>query len=616
MIYRFVSLVWNQEDARAAATAEFIATQLHKTSPHAWEKAYEGAGIIVFQSGAHVGRMQAYRLAGDGGVVVGRLFRNDYTSQTTDLDAATSRKCLQTRGQHLVDNYWGRYITFLCDHPARTKYIMRDPVGDFPCFVTPYQGVDIYFSDMEDPARFDFLTFTINWEYIKKNLALPFLQKTGTGLNEVDEVLPAECRAVGPEETTSRFTWDPSKIAQTDIIEDAEEAARLVRETVMSCVGAWAGCYDNILHRIGGLDSSIVLACLAKAPKRPEITCSTFYSAAPSCDERFYTRQAADQAGVPLVEYELHPRNVHMERMLHMNRLSKPFPYFNGIDRGDFEVRLAQQKGAQAIFSGVGGDQLFLLGADIYSAYDYVDRYGIDAKLPKIIMQAARQSKKSVSSTIIKVLKNKYINRSQDAFEIIRDDMFSMRETILLNPDIRKTYLSRKALHPLLSPNKRIPAGKYYQILVSACFSIEYYEPTHRQAFVEPAHPLFSQPLVALCLRVPVWLLSLDGISRGLARKAFEHDVPQAIIRRQTKGTPTDYYKKTYMENKKFIRDLLMDGILVKENLIFRDKLDDVLSEKSIHIKSEYLEILYHASLEIWLNSWRDREYNTMKAAV
>lgn len=625
MVYRFVSLVWNKVDARAASVADSIAAQLRKISPHTWEKVYESKGLMVLQSGQHKGRMQAYNLqagahGSSGGVVLGRLFHYDaeglYPSKTDDFGASESELCLRTKGQHLVDNYWGRYVTFLDDQAANAKYIMRDPCGDFPCFSTPYEGVDIYFSDMGDCARFEFLNFTVNWDYIKKNIALPFIQKTHTGLNEVAEILPAECLDIGPDGTKSRFTWDPAKISQTDMIKDVEEAAELVRKTVKKCVAAWADCYDNILHRIGGLDSSIVLACLAEAPNRPDITCSTFFSPAPSFDERSYTRQATKQAGVPLVEHALDYKNVNLERMFHMNRIAKPFPYFNGIDRGCIEVRLAREKGAQAIFSGLGGDQIFFHGPVIYSAHDYVHHNGIDINLLKVTLAAARQGRRSGLSTLSEVVKKRYSGQLQDPFETLRKDLFSQRKTMILNPEIMESYFSQHALHPLLKPTGDVPIGKYFQILMTALFSVEYYEPSHRQEFVEPVHPLLSQPLIELCLRIPTWILSLGGIDRGLARKAFEHDVPRDIIRRQTKGSPYDYYQNTYNENRGFIREFLLNGILAQENIVLQDNLEMALSEGNLGANSEYTEILYHVSLEAWLRSWIDRKGKNIKMAV
>ena len=322
-MYRYMTLMWNRADPEAQKAADFLAAKLGEVSPHVWRKAWGVPGLAVFDSGHDPGRMQTYRLDGDRGVVLGRLFHRDYSSQTTDLDERLSRKCIETRGQHLIDHCWGRYVTFLHDPASNTHWVMRDPTGAFPCFHTPFQGVEIYFSDMQDAANFDFLRFTVNWEYLKANIMLPMFQKTHTGLNEVGEVLPAECVEITPFERKSRFVWDPTKIAETDMIEDPEEAAALLRTTVRSTIGALAGCYDRVVHNLGGLDSSIVLACMAEAPKRPEITCINYFTQSPRGEERFYCRQAASKFGVPLAESELDYRKADLTKVFDSNKLER-----------------------------------------------------------------------------------------------------------------------------------------------------------------------------------------------------------------------------------------------------------------------------------------------------
>lgn len=371
-MYRYITLLWNRADNKAAKAADYIAAQLHKVSPHTWRKAWDGAGITVFDSGEHKGRMQAYRLQDNGGVVLGRLFKSDYSSQTKDLGVAESRACLKTKGQHLIDNYWGRYVAFLYDRTSSTHYAMRDPSGAFPCFHTPFRGVEIYFSDMQDAANFSFLPFTVNWEYLKTNIMLPQYQKIHTGLNEVSEVLPAECVEITPFERKSRFVWDPTKISEADVVEDPEEAAALLRSTVKNTIGALAGCYDRVVHNLGGLDSSIVLACLANARNRPEITAINFYTKSPRGEERFYSRQVANKLGVPLVEAELDYHRADLRKIFKSNKLANPLGFFDCIGLTGDVLTLAEEKRAQALFYGVGGDQVFYQSPYNLGALDYV----------------------------------------------------------------------------------------------------------------------------------------------------------------------------------------------------------------------------------------------------
>jgi asparagine synthase (glutamine-hydrolysing) len=607
-MYRYITLLWNRTDSEAAKTADYIAAELHKVSPHAWRKAWNAQGIAVFDAGEHKGRMQTYRLQEDGGVVLGRLFHKDYTSQTTDLNAAQSRACLATRGQHLIDNYWGRYVAFLHDRTSGANYIMRDPSGAFPCFHTLFRGVEIYFSDMQDAANFDFLPFTVNWEYLKTNIMLPMLQKTHTGLNEVGEVLPAECVEITPFERKSRFVWDPTEISQTDIVEDPEEAAALLRSTVKSTIGALAGCYDRVVHNLGGLDSSIVLAAMADAPRRPEITCINYFTKSPRGEERFYTRQVAHRAGVPLVEAELDYRKVDLAKIFNSNKLASPLGFFDCIGLTGDVLVLAKEKDAQALFYGVGGDNVFYQPPRNLGALDYIRRHGFGKNTLRVAMEASRYGRKSIANTFGDMLRERV--SPAPCYNYVHDTMFEGFRIPLVNPEFVSASGHEQFLHPLLIPDDRMAKGKYLHILISALYSKEHYDHFDMDYYAERVRVYLTQPIIETCLRIPTWIMTHGGVDRGLARKAFQHDLPRDVVRRFSKSTPEEYYNDIYDHNTDLIREYLLDGIMVREGVLRRDKLEMALSKADLRLTVIKFQLLFYLGTEVWLRGWLERPVN------
>ena len=604
-MYRYITLLWNRADNKAAKAADYIAAQLHEVSPHTWRKAWAGAGMTVFDSGEHKGRMQTYRLQDNGGVVLGRLFKNDYSSQTEDLDATESRVCLQTKGQNLIDNYWGRYVAFLHDRASSTHYIMRDPSGAFPCFYTPFRGVEIYFSDMQDAADLPFLPFTVNWEYLKTNIMLPQYQKIHTGLKEVDEVLPAECVEITPFERKSRFVWDPTKVSETDVVEDPEQAAALLRSTVKNTIGALAGCYDRVVHNLGGLDSSIVLACLASAPRRPEITCINFFTKSPRGEERFYTRQAANKFGALLVEAELDYRRVDIRKVLVSNKLASPLGFFDCIGLTGDVPSLAKEKHAEALFYGTGGDNVYYQPARNFGALDYVRRHGFSKAALRIAMEASRYGRKSLPTTLLEMLRERF--SPAPCYDYVHDIVFEGLKIPLVNPEFVGTDGHEKFLHPLLQPDDGMAKGKYLHILMCALFSLEYYDHWRTDYDVERVHVYFTQPIIEACLRIPIWVMTYCGVERGLARMAFQRDLPRDIIRRFSKCTPDEYYNDIYDHNIGFLREYLLEGVMVNERILARDKLEAALSKDGLLVNVIKFRTLGYLATEIWIRGWMQR---------
>ncbi|WP_143435507.1 asparagine synthase-related protein [Henriciella aquimarina] len=118
-------------------------------------------------------------------------------------------------------------------------------------------------------------------------------------------------------------------------------------------------------------------------------------------------------------------------------------------------------------------------------------------------------------------------------------------------------------------------------------------------------HPLISQPLIDLSLRLPTYRLCVNGISRGLARLAFKDAVPDPIRHRMTKAGATHYFIDFLDSNRPKILDALGNGELVQHGLIRREDVDTFLSGDRIRIQSLGRMALVYYSIEAWLRTWR-----------
>lgn len=614
-MYRYITLSWDRRNSAAARVAASIVDAIPTCSPHAWETSYRADGLVVLHSGEQKGRMQTYHMAGDNGVILGRLFRNgnngEYSSQTEDIGETETRRCLASKTQHLIDHYWGRYVTFLHDRASDTKYIMRDPSAAFPCFVTRYEGVDIYFSDMQDAANLEFLPFTVNWDFIRANLMLPLFQKTITGLNEVGEVLPAECVEVTPDGSTSRFVWDPAKIAATNVVEDVDEAAALLRKTVRNTIQALAGCYDGIVHNLGGLDSSIALACMADMPQRPDISCINYFTKSPQGEERFYSRQSANKAGVPLTESELDYRKVDISKIFCSNKLARPHGFFDCIGLTGDVLNLVSEKNADAIFYGIGGDNVFFQPPFNIGALDYVHNNGFGRDTLKVWMEASRYGRKSLPKTLASMISERVF--PAPCYDYVFDLIFDQEPSPFINPNLESIHKYKKYLHPLLLPHDNVAKGKYLHILMSALFSIEHYDHWDNEYLAERVNVYLTQPIIEACMRIPSWVLTSGGIDRGLARIAFRQDLPLDVVARRSKSTPGPFYTDVYANSIDLIRETLLDGALVNENILLREPLEQALRKTDIQLNIVPHLMLGHLGNEAWLSGWLNRSTGRAK---
>ena len=607
MMYRYMALEWDRRDMSAAQVPAVIAAALERVSPHAWTTSHVAPGLQVMDAGAASGRMRTTSV-GTRGVILGQLFprlSSAAVPQVSELDDNEAERCWVSGAQHLVDAYWGRYVAILHDPSGDRCLILRDPTGALPCFVTHHAGVDIYFSDMEDAARLPFLPFSINWDFVRANIMLPMYQKIITGLNEVSEVLPAECLEIASGVRSRRFLWDPYAIAASGIIEDPQAAARELRGVVRATIATLAGGYDRVIHNLGGLDSSIALACLTDAPARPEITAITHFTPTPRGDERAYTRAMARHADVPLIEAELDAARADVRRIFASNRLARPHGFFDCLGLNGHVLETADAVGAQAIFYGVGGDQVFFQPPLNMAALDHVKAHGFGRRSIAVALEASRYGRCRVADTLAAMWRERI--RPEPCYPYVSAALFRRRRLPLVEEAVTEAAGYESLLHPLLRPADDMSKGKYLHILMSAFFSIEHYDHWDTAYTAERVHLFLAQPIIEACLRIPTWVLTYRGIDRGLARRAFAGDLPPVISARLSKNGPDDYYGDLYRRNVDAIRPVLVGGQLVREGILKAGAVERALGAADHSTDAHPPHLLGHFATEAWIERWRQR---------
>jgi asparagine synthase (glutamine-hydrolysing) len=604
-VFHYIGLIWDSTSAETSAAArEMELLLLHRCSTH-WSCGLRETGVAVFHAGARVGSSDIYRSEGQPLLVLGKLFERYHDDGIAPASAAinstTSALIVESSARKLVQHYWGRYVAFTHDRNTGTTRVLRDPSGCLPCFFTTYRGVNVIFARPQDCTSIGVPSFSVNWRFVSAFLAYRALQIRKTGLVEVAEVQPGECIAFSGRGYTKDLYWRPLEVASTNLIEDAADAVLALRATTRACIHAWASCYPSIVHTLsGGLDSSIVASCLADAPNRPAVTCLNYNTETSEGDERRFARLAAQRSGFHLVEKATDPRSIDLRHVLNVAHSPRPWVYTYYLEHSSFEMELARERNAAAIFTGAGGDQVFYQSLAIAGVNDYVTLHGIGPGLMRVAWNAARMDGRSIWSILGEAigqslghLKNSSQTCPQEAKSLLGGRVLEIDRT---DDDLRT---------PWLIGSERVPAGKRDHIRIM-CVPPAFYDPLLPNEFPERTFPLLSQPLIELCLRIPSHILTSGGWDRAIARRAFAAKVPREILRRRHKGSNTDHLKHLMQSNIKFIRELLLDGLLVRHELLDRHRLEEVLSDESAVAATAFEELEDYISTEAWLRHWTD----------
>jgi asparagine synthase (glutamine-hydrolysing) len=625
-MYRFVALLWHPADAHQRARTTSLANAFVTSRP-GWSVVYDGPGALALHAGSHPLRAPGYVLSGNCGVILGKLFRKENGDHATARQIGNeTRRIIDSGGQHLIDHYWGAYVAVLYDAARGRHHVLREPTTNLACYRTGDRGIEVFFSHAEDcvtllPRRFD-----VDRHYLARWLLLNRLISRNCGIEGIEDVPGAERLTFAGTQITRTRLWKPEQIAASAPLEDIGASAKALRQVTQNVINSWASCYEDITHRLsGGLDSSIVAGCLAQAPSRPRIRYLNLFTQlelhrddlrlegvdpriaaaitalAGGGDERYYARLVAQRWRVPLIE---RARSVDMDlkRMWQAPLSLQPALYFTGMDVDDIDLELVGTHRTEAFFSGQAGDSVFFAALEPLGAIDYAWLHGLRRGLWRHACTSAALSRQSVWGVLAAAIRHGRLRHAYLPPIRLLDQPTLAPEAVIrtLKSDDTDSSGSASALPPGKRRHVEGLSGSSYLDFVF-----------HSGTCAAHVNPLNSQPLWEQVLRIPTYALLAGGTSRGLARRAFADLLPPQIAKRQAKATGAPFYQAVVDRNRDFLRETLLDGVLVREGYLDRARLEASLEPRSPRLGTSASQLLSCLAAQAWVHRWRGLRQST-----
>lgn len=602
-MYPYVAFLRNPHRVDGSETVQLLVDRFRHIHPE-WIFLGEGKGLSLFHLPPRGRSAGAIVLPAGSGTILGTIFPRVLDVSPRDwrpeINQHTAEEMVRTGGRYLMNNFWGGYVALLANHGGNVHYVLRDCSGKIPCHILTHGDSTIVTSNIEDLSGLPLARFSINAQYLAGFVYEAELAQRECALNEVKELLAGECLELKEGRSTQFCLWDPRIISREDAVEDFGDAARRVRAVSQACVDFWASKYDRIVHHLsGGLDSSVILGCLKNSAYRPAVTCVHLESSGAGENERAFAQLAADAAGVELVlQPGFSQDSRYDDRMFRLPRAPKPsVAHLGFIIESDLRNLIPLQVKADATWDGQGGDQLFFESRSPFAAVDYAFRHGVTGDYSQHVRDAVRLSKLSYCGVLQKsirlgMLRGKW--RPEDEYR---------RQAMFLNLEILPASIADYVWQPWSDHASDLPPGKRWQISLLG-FLIHRHRPIPGLQYADSHHPLFSQPLFELCLQIPSYTLLRGGINRALERAAFRDFVPESIIRRQNKGSIATTFMSKIRESLPFIRDLILDGVLVQERIIDRSSLEPYLAANRPMNHRVLWPFLSCVAAEVWARSW------------
>lgn len=562
---------------------------------HAREGVPDGVDELARIGSARlVGERTAPLLLGRGAALVGWAFHREAFRPSAALSQDVVDAIVRTGGHWAIGNLWGNFILVWADRSGEV-YLLRSPVTGpalFQAVEDPggppgavEQAVDrrrCAFTDLSLARALGFRLDRLDPGIVDAQLRYPLLRAPSTGIAGVREILPGEISRLGGggREPGSWLPWDHALRPPRPAL------PRQLHDVVRGVVSAWSERFDRVqLELSGGIDSSIVAACLAR--RKAPWQAVTMVTPEPDGDERIYSRPVAERANVRLVEL-FHQGSAEVADPLAPTRRLRVRPGGFGLLGPDDEAFLAAAEtfGAQAIFSGTGGDSIFGYQSSIAPALDALRFAG-----PRAGLRAARDQAAIMGDNLWNALRHA-------ANGLLRGLRLWPVDDSLLS----RRFAADRPEHPWAADASSVAPGQ--RAYGMKLLIIQPFLDGYDRAFVLPKiAPLLSQPLVEFGLGVQSWQWGEGGVNRALAREAFKDALPDVVLARRSKGRILSIFLPAFAAHRDRLRPYLLEGWLAGAGILDLDAIDALLSGRTRADPLAMIRILHVTDIERWARS-------------
>jgi asparagine synthase (glutamine-hydrolysing) len=611
-MFRYVIVVGDSQSTPVARALEEIRRE-HANSPVKWRTAADRPGFYAAYVDGGAGADRAISLHDRSGVIFGQVFRSetDVTSpgSITSMSIAASDQILRSAGGALLSGYWGHYVAALYYPETRTARVLRAPASPLACFHLKAGTINVFFSWLADCVALRLTALSINWDSITTQVVGGDYLTHETAINEIESLECGESIECAPTGCIVHRLWDPHRLLQDRSLGDFCEATRAMRKAVEQSVHALSSNHEGILVRLsGGLDSSIVLGTLARSPIGRRLTAVNYYSR--DCgDERPYARIMARSVDCRLVEY---PRDdgLDLRRFQDCNLTARPVLDLSAPDVEARNATLARDLHATAIFDGELGDNVFGRRPGPGVLAECMRRNGIGRRFLSYTVAYAMLTQQSVWRALALMQRERTKVSSFSAARALRDryGMEGANSLQLASAEAKKHYegIAERFVHPWAKDVRPLGLDSHRLLFgLITVTSTAYHSPFATPDDPPRVSPLISQPVVETALRIPGYLHCTSGQDRAVARTAFADTLPATILYRGVgKGGPSLWARDVIEKNSEFLREFLLDGILVGRGLLARKKVEIALSSRITKSSVMLADIFAKLYIEAWIRAF------------
>jgi asparagine synthase (glutamine-hydrolysing) len=489
-------------------------------------------------------------------------------------------------GEDCLSYLRGMYAFALWDTQKRQLFAARDHLGQKPFFYVDDRNCFAFGSEIKALLAMDPTLRELNLEALDQYLALRLIASPRSMFKRIHKLPPGHALTVRPGEQARvwrywQLRFQPKLTGTEETLTDELEAEMLAALRLHLVSDVRVGAFLS-----GGLDSSLIVAMLARHCVGRGFPTFTISIPHPKFDEAPYARQVAELFGTEHHEGRLVLNLAESlpELVWHLDEPSDPLALCT------YELAKFARRDVKVVIGGDGGDELFG-GYDRYYGYQYAGRY---AHVPAFIR---RQLIEPAFSLVPEG--GWYKSRGHQMRWLHR--MSFLQGSRRYSGSLSYFYCDQALRHELLSPDARAALGTFdAESCIGAPFDRLEGDALDRMLYADaevrlPDHPVMitdrmtmahglearspfmDHKLAEFAARLPCNLKVRGGKLRYLQRRLAARYLPQSLLQRPKQGFASALPYLLQSEYRRLYAGFLPTSQLVADGILRAAPIDALL---------------------------------------
>lgn len=541
----------------------------------------------------------------------------------TDSDTEVIVHLYEEEGPSFFKRLRGMFGLALWDVKRERLILGRDRIGEKPLYIRRDARRLLFASELKSILQVDGVSREINRAALREYLALGYVPAPLTLLEGIEKLLPGHYLVADKAGIEIRGYWE----VPTGSVQNLSEADWLacLREKFLETVKAQM-VSDVPLGAFlsGGVDSSLIVAAMARNSNRPVKTYSIGYEGEHSYyNELPYAKTVARRFGTDHHEIIVRPDvNELLPRLVwHLDE-----PIADSACLTTYLVSKMARESVTVILSGVGGDELFggyrrYLGSSVGRWYRMLPATIRQRWIPALaakVPQDRNSSWKDYARYAAAFVRTADANPARQYASYVT--LFSPQaQATLLSPELRATTGSDAGLSPTLARYFSVSRNaddlaRIIYVDLKTSLPDDLLALTDRMsmaASIECRAPLVDHELIELASSMPSSMKVRGMKLKYLLKKALAPWLPREILHRKKRGFGAPFGSWLRKELQPVISELLSVDQVRKRGLFEVSAIRALLEEHDLQRSDHSDRLLALIVLEFWCrivldgNDWR-----------